>query len=71
MPNGTLCGKALAEMVLSHEAGHDASSLQEKMVKEGDLPRSYLITQERIDRARDMLTVQQQDELGVHMKALV
>jgi hypothetical protein len=41
------------------------------MVKEGGIPGSYILSKERIDRARKMLTVQQQDETGVHMNGVV
>lgn len=90
MPNGTLCGKAVVDMLLGVEAdgldgredmgesrlerkneGSGLEALQKEMVAKGDIPQSYLLTQERIDRARKMLTVQQQDEQGVHMNGLV
>ena len=71
MPNGTLCGKAVAEMALAEEEGQELSALQEQMVKSGDLPQSYILSKERIDRARQYITVQRQDELGVPFNALV
>lgn len=70
MPNGTLCGKAVVDMVLG-EQEKGLSVLQEEMVQRGDIPKSYLLTQDRIDRARKMLTVQQQDDKGVHMNGVV
>jgi hypothetical protein len=41
------------------------------MVEKGDMPKSYILTKERIDRARQMLTVQQQDATGIHMNGVV
>ncbi len=52
MPNGTLCGKAVVEMMLGEEEGQELDALHERMVKEGDIPANYIITKERIDRAR-------------------
>jgi glycine/D-amino acid oxidase-like deaminating enzyme len=71
MPNGTLCAKAVVEMVLGDAAGEDCLVLQEKLVKEGDLPKSYLITEERIARARSWPTVAVQDKEGRHMTSVV
>jgi glycine/D-amino acid oxidase-like deaminating enzyme len=71
MPNGTLCGKAVVDMVLGEQEGKNLSELQEQMVKDGDMPRSYVLSKERIERARKGLTVQQQDERGVHMIGVV
>lgn len=64
MPNGTLCGKAVVDMVLGERQGRELGALQDDMVRSGAIPRSYLLTKERVDRARGMLTVQQQDERG-------
>lgn len=71
MPNTTLCGKAVVDMLLGEEAGQELGVLQSQMVRSGDLPSSYLLTKERIARARTFLTVQQQDEQGVHMNGVV
>ncbi|KNG46446.1 fad dependent oxidoreductase [Stemphylium lycopersici] len=71
MPNGTLCGKAVVDMVLGEMSGHELSAVQAQMVEKGDMPKSYILTKERIDRARQMLTVQQQDATGVHMNGIV
>ncbi|KAF2821862.1 DAO-domain-containing protein [Ophiobolus disseminans] len=71
MPNGTLCGKAVVDMVLGELEGKELGTLQKEMVQTGDVPSSYVISTERIERARGMLTVLQQDELGVHMNSLV
>ncbi|KAH7377637.1 FAD dependent oxidoreductase [Pyrenochaeta sp. MPI-SDFR-AT-0127] len=71
MPNGTLCGKAVVDMVLGQEEGHELSALHEQMVEKGHLPKSYILTKERIEKARSYLTVQQQDETGVHMNSVV
>jgi glycine/D-amino acid oxidase-like deaminating enzyme len=71
MPNGTLCGKAIVDMVLGADSGQELLTLQSQMVQKGDIPESYILTKERIERARKMLTVQQQDDQGVHMNGLV
>ena len=71
MPNGTLCGKAVVDMMLGEASGEELSALHEQMVKKGDIPKNYILTKERIDRARTFLTVQQQDDSGVHMNGVV
>lgn len=72
MPNTTLCGKAVVNMLLSEEAGEDLNTMQARMVDEGNLPRSYILTKERVEQTRArFLTVQQQDEQGVHMNGVV
>jgi glycine/D-amino acid oxidase-like deaminating enzyme len=71
MPNGTLCGKAVVDMVLGELEGRDVSEVVQEMVSAGGLPASYVISEERIERARRGLTVQQQDERGVHMIGVV
>ncbi|OCK85250.1 FAD dependent oxidoreductase-like protein [Lepidopterella palustris CBS 459.81] len=64
MPNGTLCGKAVVEMALAEENGEDVAAVQEKMIKNGDMPRNYLISKERIERARALPTVEVADREG-------
>lgn len=71
MPNTTLCGKAVVDMLLGEEAGHELGTLQAQMVQSGDIPSSYLLTRERVERARTFLTVQQQDEQGVHVNGVI
>jgi glycine/D-amino acid oxidase-like deaminating enzyme len=56
MPNAWLCGKNVAAMVVAEEV--DAAV--EECVKQG-LPRAYLLTEERITRARELDTVETQD----------
>jgi glycine/D-amino acid oxidase-like deaminating enzyme len=56
MPNAWLCGKGVATMVL----GDDVDTAVEKCVEEG-LPRAYLLTEERIEKARGLDTVEVQD----------
>lgn len=70
MPNGTLCGKAVVDMVLADEAGEDVLALQQTMVKEGDIPESYIITKERIAKARMWPTVAVQEREGVVAKVV-
>ncbi|KAF2469366.1 FAD dependent oxidoreductase-like protein [Lindgomyces ingoldianus] len=65
MPNGTLCGKAVVDMVLGEEAGEDVIQRQEQMVKGGELPKSYVISKERIAKARMWPTVEVQDREGI------
>lgn len=64
MPNGTLCGKAAAMMLLAAEAGENVHDFQQEMIKSGDLPKAYLITEERIAKARKLPTVEVQDTTG-------
>jgi glycine/D-amino acid oxidase-like deaminating enzyme len=71
MPNGTLCGKAVVDMVLGEQEGKEHGQVVESMVKAGDIPRSYVLSKERIEKARKGLTVLQQDEQGVHMNGVV
>lgn len=71
MPNGTLCGKAVVDMVLGEAEGKELGTLHEQMVKDGDIPKAYILTKERIARARKLLTVSEQDETGVHMTSVV
>lgn len=71
MPNGTLCGKAVVQMVAADKAGEDHSALQEQLVREGDLPRSYLVSEERMERARTWPTVAVQDKEGWHFNGVV
>ncbi len=62
MPNATLCGKAVVEMMLAQDRGIAPLDVQERLVKNGDLPKSYLITKERIDRCKQMDSVEVQDQ---------
>ncbi|ORY12986.1 FAD dependent oxidoreductase [Clohesyomyces aquaticus] len=62
MPNGTLCGKAVVDMMLGEEAGEDVYALQAKMVQKGEMPKSYIISKERIAKARMWPTVEVQDK---------
>ncbi|KAF2184092.1 FAD dependent oxidoreductase [Zopfia rhizophila CBS 207.26] len=71
MPNGTLCGKAVVDMALGEQSGENVHVLQEKMVESGDIPRAYLITKERIAKARLFPTVTVQEQEGIHINRLV
>ena len=62
MPNETLCGKAVIEMLLGEENGAVAEDIAESMVGTGDLPRAYVITRERMKRAQELDEVKVQDE---------
>lgn len=64
MPNATLCGKAVVEMMLAEETkGLSYEAVCDKLVQSRDLPRSYLITRERLLAAVTLPTVAQQDKL--------
>lgn len=52
-------------MMLADENGADVEGCKEELVKTGNLPRSYLITKERIERCKEMKTVQEQDQEGL------
>ncbi|KAF2867381.1 FAD dependent oxidoreductase [Massariosphaeria phaeospora] len=71
MPNGTLCGKAVVEMVLGGLAGEHGAAVQQRLVQSGDLPRSYVVSKERIERARGWPTVEVQDKGGVRVNGVV
>jgi len=71
MPNGTLCGAAIAKMVLSEKEDDEYERLAKAMVENGEIPKSYLVTEERIKRAREWPTVAVQDREGMHMTPVV
>lgn len=62
MPNATLCGKAVVEMLLGDESGAPADYVAERLVRTGNLPQNYVITKERMERASRLASVQEQDE---------
>ena len=64
MPNATLCGKAVVEMVLGQEDSVSTETIQEELIAEGNLPRAYLITKQRIERCERIDSVQAQDLKG-------
>ncbi|KAI9654384.1 MAG: hypothetical protein M1821_006700 [Bathelium mastoideum] len=65
MPNGFLCGRAVADMILAADAGQSVWEAQEAATKATyGLPRSYLVTDQRIRRARKLPTVAEADEKG-------
>lgn len=61
MPNATLCGRAVVEMVLGDESNVPVDYVTERLVKTGSLPQAYVITKERIERSKklDSLAVQE------------
>ncbi|KAK5948327.1 hypothetical protein OHC33_010637 [Knufia fluminis] len=66
MPNATLCGKAVVEMVLDEEKeklGYEA--ICEKLVKQKELPQIYLITPPRLKAAHQLPSVAEQDVGGI------
>ena len=64
MPNATLCAKAVVDMMDAEERGQ-LLSFQDTLVERGDLPRSYVLSQKRIDACRQLPSVKAQDESGV------
>ena len=64
MPNAMLCGKAVIEMMLAQGRGMTSLDVQERLVKNGDLPSSYLITEERIERCKQLDSVEVQEQKG-------
>ncbi|KAL1862271.1 hypothetical protein Plec18170_001096 [Paecilomyces lecythidis] len=65
MPNATLCGKAIVEMILSEDTQGSLAyeAVCESLVTSKDLPSSYLITKRRLQAAMNLPTVAQQDKL--------
>ena len=61
MPNGTLCGKAIVEMVLEAESDAPYEYVTERLVKTGNLPQAYVVTKERIERCSALDSVQTQE----------
>ena len=61
MPNGMLCGKAIVEMLLGEESGAPADYVEDKLVRTGNLPQGYLISEERIKRCKEIASVEEQD----------
>ena len=65
MPNGYLCGRAIVEMIFAVEAGQSVWTAQDGAVKRASgLPRSYLVTDQRIRRAGKLPSVAKAEELG-------
>lgn len=62
MPNGTLCGRAIAKLVLENLDGQELQNVQAEMVEKNELPASYLITNDRIAKARTMPIVERQND---------
>ena len=68
MPNGKLCGKTAVEMLLGRETGAPQDYVEERLVTKGEIPRCYLISEERIERCRRLPTVEEQvrmDAMGL------
>lgn len=61
MPNATLCGKAIAEMVLGAESDGSHEYVAERLVETGNLPQGYVITKERIERCKALESVHAQE----------
>jgi glycine/D-amino acid oxidase-like deaminating enzyme len=65
MPNATLCAKAAVQIIGEENGGGDGVALALKLVEGGKLPRSYLISKERIEKARKLPDVETQDSIGI------
>ena len=65
MPNATLCAKALVKMLRGEEEGRDLEKVTSELVKRGDLPESYVITEDRLRDARELPSVRKQDDMGI------
>lgn len=68
MPNASLCGKAVVEMVLGSESGAPADCVEERLIRRGELPAAYVITKERMERAQEMESVEVQDRIWMEGK---
>ena len=64
MPNGTLCGKAIVELVLANEQGISPADARKNVMETVGLPECYLITEERITEARKLPPVAKADAMG-------
>jgi len=71
MPNATLCGRAVALMVLSQlpvadqdsfDADAALADVTASLLETKDLPEQYLLTQQRMERALQMPSVAQREE---------
>ena len=64
MPNAMLCGKAVVEMYLGKVNGMRVKDIEDELVKNGDVPKSYLISESRMRRCRELPSVEVQDRNG-------
>lgn len=62
MPNATLTGKAVVEMILGEESTAPLDYVIERLVRTGYLPQSYVITPERIEYCKTLPSVKEQDQ---------
>ena len=65
MPNATLCAKAVVDMLLAKESNIPVKEVQNQLVKDGNLPKAYLVSEERMERCGRLDSVEVQDEKGV------
>lgn len=64
MPNATLCGKAVVDVLLGHRNGLAVEDVEQQQVRNGNLPESYRITRSRTQRCRELDSVETQDRKG-------
>ena len=66
MPNASLCAKALVSMMLAEEGSIRYEEVCNTLVKDGDLPEIYLLTAQRLNAARNLPSVAEQDAAGLY-----
>lgn len=74
MPNATLCAKAVVSMILAERDGVTYEATCRKLIRDGDLPESYVLTSDRLQAALKLPTVAEQvavGDAGPHADSLV
>lgn len=61
MPNATLCGRAVSDMVLAEMEGQKHEDVCKRLVSGGDIPRQYLVTAQRLVKASKLANVAEQE----------
>lgn len=54
MPNAALAAEYTASLILASIKGEDTAEVERIAVEKGEIPRCYIITKERIERAREL-----------------
>lgn len=63
MPNAALCAKAVVGMIINGNNKDEGANLADEV----DLPAEFLLTEERLEKARTCETIAEQDERGAFM----
>ena len=63
MPNAALCAKAVAGMIVAGNNKDEGAHLADEV----DIPPEFVLTEERLERARTCETIAEQDERGAFM----